>query len=148
MRLKEIRESNNFTQMELAKKLQVSRSVYGMWEQENDFIPLKRLIDFCNFFDVSLDYALGFSEETKYEDLKKDIDPIKLKERIKALRKEKNMTQLKLSSKLKITRSLISKYETGSNLILTGFLIEYVKYFHISADYLTGRIDTKINIRC
>ena len=42
--------------------------------------------------------------------------------------------------------SLISKYEKGHTLISTTFLMEYVKLYHISSDYLLGKIDTKIII--
>ena len=73
MKLKEIREDKNYTQVEVAKMLKVSRSVYGMWEQENDIIPIKRLIDFCNLFNVSVDYVLDLTDKIKYIDMKKDI---------------------------------------------------------------------------
>ena len=38
------------------------------------------------------------------------------------------------------------KYEKGVALISTTFLIEYAKFYHISCDYLLGRIDEKITI--
>ncbi len=147
MKLKEIREEKEITQFKLAKMLNVSRSVYGMWEQEHDIIPLKRLIDFCRIFDVSVDYVLDLTNKTKYLNMKKDINKDKLKERLKQLRIENNMTQLELANKLNITRSLISKYEHGTNLILTSFLLEYATYFNISCDYLLGRIDEKIKVK-
>lgn len=147
MRLKEIREEKEITQKEMAKLLNVSRSVYGMWEQEHDFIPLKRLNDFCNIFDVSLDYVLELNNNLKYPNLRNNIDKNIIKLRVKDLRKEAHLTQQELAIKLNITRSLISKYENGINLILTSFLIEYAKFFNISADYIVGRIDKKVNIK-
>ena len=67
--------------------------------------------------------------------------------RLKDLRKEAKLTQEELAHKLNITRSLISKYETGVNLILTSFLIEYARFFNISSDYIMGRIDEKIELK-
>lgn len=147
MRLKEIREEQNLKQEDIANILNVSRSAYGMWEVEQDVIPLRRLNDFCNEFNVSLDYVLELTNIKNYPDSKKDIDLDKLKIRITTLRKNSNMTQEKLARKLNITRSLISKYEHSTNLILTFNLREYSRYFEISSDYLTGKIDTLIELK-
>lgn len=141
MRLKEIREANSLKQHEVASKLNVSRSVYGMWEVEQDIIPIRRLNDFCNEFNVSFDYVLELTDIKNYPNSNKEIDIDKLCVRLTTLRKNAKMTQDKLSQKLEITRSLISKYEHNINLILTTYLLSYSKYFNISSDYLVGRID-------
>lgn len=147
MRLKEIRIENNLRQIEVANILNVSRSAYAMWEVEQDIIPLRRLNDFCNEFNVSLDYILELSDLKNYPNSNKDIDLDKMKIRITTLRKNAHLTQEKLSKKLNITRSLISKYETNTNLILTIYLKEYSKFFSISSDYITGKIDTLIELK-
>ncbi len=141
MRLKEIREANSLKQIEVANKMKVSRSVYGMWEVEQDIIPIRRLNDFCNEFNVSFDYVLELTDIKNYPDSNKEIDINKLQVRLTTLRKNAKLTQDKLSTKLEITRSLISKYEHNTNLILTSYLLSYSKYFNISSDYLVGRID-------
>ncbi len=141
MRLKEIREANSLKQIEVASKMKVSRSVYGMWEVEQDIIPIRRLNDFCNEFNVSFDYVLELTDIKNYPDSSKEIDINKLQVRLTTLRKNAKLTQDKLSTKLEITRSLISKYEHNTNLILTSYLLSYSKYFNISSDYLVGRID-------
>ena len=82
-----------------------------------------------------------------YPNSKENIDLDKLKVRITTLRRNANMTQEQLSKKLNITRSLISKYEHNTNLILTFNLREYSKYFNISSDYLVGKIDTLIELK-
>ncbi len=140
MRLRELREENGLTQLEMANILNVSRSTYGMWEQERDIIPINRLNDFCNYFKVSIDYVLGLVDFNLYSDIK-EINKDKLTNRLKNLRIENKLTQNKLSLNIHITRSLISKYENGTNMILTSFLIAYSKYFNVSADYLLGKID-------
>ena len=40
-RLEEIREMNNLTKKEIAKKLGVSDSIYARWEHEKDFMNLQ-----------------------------------------------------------------------------------------------------------
>lgn len=147
MNLRTIREEHGLSQFELAQILSVSRSVYGMWEQEHDLIPLKRLSDFCKYFNISFDYALGLSSTKNYPKSSYKIDKEKIKIRLKDLRLKYNLTQVQLSKKLNITRSLISKYENGTNLILTSFLIEYSTYFKVSTDYLLGLIDEEIHLK-
>ncbi|MDE5539648.1 MAG: helix-turn-helix domain-containing protein [Bacilli bacterium] len=147
MNLKYIREEHELTQEYVANILGVTRSTYSVWEIESNFIPLNRLIIFCNHFNVSLDYALGLTDIKKYANMKKNIDYNANHQRLKSIRKEHNYTQAKLASILKTDNGVISRYEHGITTILTSFLIEYAKIFNISCDYLIGRIDEKISIK-
>jgi len=70
MRLKEIREVSSVTQFTVSNYLKVSRGTYGMWENEKDIIPIKRLVNFCNLFNVSVDYVLGFTNTKNYKNHK------------------------------------------------------------------------------
>ena len=64
---------------------------------------------------------------------------------LKELRKDNKITQEKLSKELNIARSALANYERGRNVIATPFLYTICKKYHISADYLLGKID-KIKI--
>ena len=147
MRLKDIREENELKQFTVGKLLGVSRGTYSLWELEKDLIPIKRLNDFCNIFKCSIDYALGFTNIPNYKNSKENININLSSTRLKALRKEHKHTQDYVAKKLSINRSLISKYESGHTIISTTFLIEYAKLYHISSDYLLGKIDEKIIIK-
>ena len=64
-------------------------------------------------------------------------------ERLKALRKEFNLTQEALAEKLNITKANVSKYETERvepNIESLKFLAEF---FDVSTDYLLGRTDER-----
>ena len=145
MRLKKVRIYADISQKEVAKNLGVAYTSYNTWERENDFIPLKQLDRFCNMFQVSLDYIFGFSDIWEYPN-SRSIDPKLLAKRIKRVRRENNITQDELAKILNITRSSISKYENGINLALTSYIIGFCKYFHISADFITGKIDEEIHL--
>lgn len=147
MKLKYIRIDNDKIQEEVAKSLGIARSTYTTWETESLPIPLKRLIDFCNLFNVSLDYALGLTDIPNYPNIKKELDYNLCSKRLKKIRKLNNYTQSKIASILNTDNGVISRYENSKTLILTEFLVEYTKIFNISADYLTGRIDEKIEIK-
>ena len=145
MRLKKVRIYADLKQREVAEILGVSRNSYNMWEREYDFIPLKQLDKFCNIFHVSLDYVLGFTEVWEYENSKR-IDSKLLAKRIKRIRRENDLTQDELAKILNITRSSISKYENGINLALTSYIIGFCKYFHVSSDFVTGKIEEEIKL--
>ena len=117
MRLKDIREESELTQFTVSKHLGVKRGTYSLWELETDLIPLKRLIMFCDLFNVSVDYALELTNIKNYSNIKKGLDITKNKERLKAIRKEHKHTQDYIGKKFALDRSLISKYEKGENLI-------------------------------
>ena len=145
LRLKKVRIYADLKQREVAEMLGVSRNSYNMWERENDIIPLRQLDKFCALFHVSLDYVLGFSEVWEYPNTR-GIDSQLLAKRIKRIRRENDITQDELANILHITRSSISKYENGVNLALTSYIIGFCKYFQVSADFVTGKIDEEIKL--
>lgn len=145
MNLKNIREEMEMSQNDVAKKLNVARSTYSIWEINKNIIPLKHLLNFCSIFDISIDYALGLNSIKKYSQKK----PFSLNihcQRLKEIRKEHKYTQDKLAKKLNTDNGVISRYENGKNLILTSFLINYAQIFNISCDYLLGLIDEPLKL--
>lgn len=59
--------------------------------------------------------------------------------RLKELRKEKNITQIKLAMELNMSQNTISRYETGERQAGYNELIKIADYFNVSIDYLLGR---------
>ena len=62
---------------------------------------------------------------------------------LRELRLDQKMTQEELSSKLGVSRVVLSKYETGDNEPDFAFLVRVSDYFNVSTDYLLGK--TKIS---
>lgn len=66
--------------------------------------------------------------------------------RLKELRKEKNISQLKLALDLSMNQNTIRRYETGEREADYKTLIKIADYFNVSIDYLLERTDNpKIN---
>ena len=63
--------------------------------------------------------------------------------RLKELRKEKNISQLKLSFELHLNQNSISRYETGEREADYETLKKIADYFNVSLDYLLGRTDKR-----
>lgn len=137
-RLIEIRENNNLSQRDLASILNVSKSTYARWETQEQIIPLNRLVDFCNYFKVSMDYALNLSNENKYKKTINSLDRKLIGNNIKLIRKKFSLTQQNLADLLNTSHSTISAYEAGKTLILTIFAYQICIKYNISLDWLCG----------
>ncbi len=63
--------------------------------------------------------------------------------RLKELRKEKGISQLKLAMDLSMNQNTISRYETGERECDYATLILIADYFNVSVDYLLGRTENR-----
>lgn len=62
--------------------------------------------------------------------------------RIKELRTERHITQLKMAMDLNMSQNTISRYENGEREPGIAELIRIADYFRVSIDYLVGRTDS------
>lgn len=61
--------------------------------------------------------------------------------RLKVLRKERNLTIRELAEKVKINRSTLSRVELGHQEAKADLLLKLSYFFDVSVDYLLGRCD-------
>ncbi len=139
--LKKIRNANQKNQENVAQLLNVNRSSYAIWEDGIEAIPIKRLISFCEIFNISLDYILCLTN--KPQNITTNFNLETFKTRFKEFRKTNNLTQENVAKLLNTNKSVICNYEKGRNLIPTIFLTTICQKYHLSADYLFGRTDNK-----
>lgn len=59
MRLKELREENDYKQEYIASIIGVKQNAYSQYETGKRQIPVEALIKLANFYDVSVDYILS-----------------------------------------------------------------------------------------
>lgn len=58
-RVKFLREQQNMTQSELARKLSITRSSVNAWEMGISVPSTQYIVELANIFQVSTDYLLG-----------------------------------------------------------------------------------------
>ena len=68
---------------------------------------------------------------------------LEFKDRLKHLRKEKNLTQIELASLLHYGYTAIANYENGRNQPRISDLVRLANIFGVSLDYLVGVSDVK-----
>lgn len=64
---------------------------------------------------------------------------IKMYDRIRDIRKNRDLTQQYVAKKIMCDQSLYSKYERGEREIPLKIIIKLADYYDISIDYLVGR---------
>ena len=65
LRIKDLREDNDLKQEDIAKMLNCSQATYCRSEKGVHAIPAEALVKLADFYDVSLDYLMGRSDEMK-----------------------------------------------------------------------------------
>lgn len=132
--IKKSRKERNLKQKDIATILNVDRSTYSGWETGKDTIPLRKLFDLSNFYNLSIDYLTGLSKKNDYIYTSDFIDLKSVGENLKKLRINNHLKQKDLFNMLNITSSSYSLYENGKILIQTSFIYQIAKKYKISID--------------
>ncbi|MBQ5991580.1 MAG: helix-turn-helix transcriptional regulator [Clostridia bacterium] len=64
-RLRDLREDHDKTQTEIAEVLGTSQTMYARYERGASELPIRHLIKLADYYDVSTDYILCRSDQTK-----------------------------------------------------------------------------------
>ena len=138
-RLYFLREENDLTQEDKGKILGVSRVAISQWETNKEIVPLEKLNIYANYFNVSMDYIVGLTNDKTYNIINKELKPNIIGERLLTIRKKLKLTQVKLATELNTSHSTISAYESGKTVILTTFAYQICLKYNISLDWLCGK---------
>ncbi|MBQ2942705.1 MAG: helix-turn-helix transcriptional regulator [Clostridia bacterium] len=64
-RIRELREDSDMKQQDIANLLQTTQQVYSRYEKGINEIPVRHLILLARFYNVSLDYIVGETDNRK-----------------------------------------------------------------------------------
>lgn len=64
-RIRELREDKDLTQKQIGQLLSMSQTGYNQYEIGKNDIPTKVLIELSKFYNTSIDYILGVTDEKK-----------------------------------------------------------------------------------
>ncbi len=132
--LKYAREDLEMTQEELGYVFGVKKATISNWENDYDIIPLNKLIKFCNLYNYSLDFIVGFTRENKIYPKLDKVDKVKIGKKLKDLRNNLGLTQQQIADECSISRATYCHYELGMNLVSTLTLYTICKNHKISMD--------------
>ncbi len=136
----DIRFDHYINQKQMAKILGINPVAYNMYEKQTLIIPMKYLIKFCDYFDISTDYILGFSKERNNPNIIKNISKKDAGMRLRKFRKHLKLNQQEFADIFNVTNFSLSAYERGVYFIPTELLYKICKKYKKSSDYLLGRL--------
>ena len=64
-RLRDLREDKDLYQKDVAKMLGISQQYYSEYENGNRAIPIFHLMKLAEFYNVSIDYIVGLTDNVK-----------------------------------------------------------------------------------
>jgi len=136
---KESREIIDIKQKDIAEFFNINFSTVSGWETGKDTIPIRRLIEYANHYNFSLDYLFGLTRINKaYYPITIDIEQVA--KNLRLLRKQNQMTQEEVANKINTSQAAYAHYENNVNLIPTTFLYNLTQiYKPFSIDNLFGR---------
>lgn len=142
-RLKYVRTYNLYTQKYIGEVLGVSQSTYAGWENNKRIIPLKHLNALSNFYNLSIDYLLGLTDNSKKFVRKVDLDMDIISKNFITIRNDNKLTTRELAEILNVGYSTISSYENKDYMISTHACYDLARNFNISVDWLLDKTDNK-----
>jgi transcriptional regulator with XRE-family HTH domain len=136
---KESREILDIKQKDIAEFFNINYSTVSGWETGKDTIPIRRLIEYANHYNFSLDYLFGLTRVNKeYYPITINIEQVA--KNLRLLRKQNQMTQEEVANKINTSQAAYAHYENNVNLIPTTFLYNLTQiYKPFSIDNLFGR---------
>ena len=143
--LRNSRENLELKQKEVAEFFGVHFSTVSGWETGKDTIPIQRLIEYANEYNLSLDYLFGLiAKNEEYYPIELDLNLLAIN--LTNLRISHNYTQAFIASKLNTNQSAYCHYEKAKYIIPTSFIYGLTKIYKkkISIDKLFGRVKKNV----
>lgn len=69
--IRDFREDNDYSQLEVSKYLKIPRSTYGHYENGNSKIPIDIIIQLCKLYKTTPNIILGYSNDFTDIDIQK-----------------------------------------------------------------------------
>lgn len=65
LRIRDMRQDRDLTQQKVAEYLQCDQSLYSKYEREEREAPLHIIVKLALFYDTSVDYLLGLTNDSR-----------------------------------------------------------------------------------
>ena len=132
-RLKDLLSDNGLSRLQLSKKINISSTTINDYFNKNYYPNIDIAVSMANFFNCSLDYLFGLSDEYTNND-KNDNEFF---ENMEYLIKSNNTSIHKTMKSLNMSEYNYFRWK-GGKFPKTINLIEIAKYFDVSVDFLIG----------
>ena len=132
-RLKDFLIENNLSRLQLSKQLNITSTTINGYFNRNLYPEIHIAKRIADYFNCSLDYLFGLSEDIKNN----DINNLSFIETIKKLLKQKGKSVETAMKELNMSEANYYRWKKGTRP-LTSVIITLAKYFDVSVDYLAA----------
>ena len=139
IRFKELRNSRNLTQLQMAEILETSKSNISKYEAGSVEPSLYTLLKISQFFRVPIDYLLGNDNYSiDYANYQMDLSEFGLsfKEKLKSILSEREISQQDFAKLTGFHPDDVNAFLWGNKIPSLNELIKIVGSLNISANYL------------
>ncbi len=134
-RLQELLEECSLSRLALANKIGISSTTVNGYFNKNYYPELSIAIKMANYFNCSLDYLFGLSDNKEIAN--KNNKPFF--ENFKALLKLSNLSIASVLKKLQMSEYNYYRWKEGK-IPKTNNLLAIASYFEVGVDYLVGNV--------
>lgn len=146
-RFESIREKYDLNKTQVAKMIDMGIRNYNYVKEEKSNIKLRKLNDYCNVFNVSMDYVCKLTKENPIGSIKKikKLNKKVIAIRLEIIENELHIGNKEISNLLGIAPSTYSDYKSikKNNLIQTLFLKKICSELGYSMDWVVGKSSNK-----
>lgn len=133
-RLQDLLIENKLSRLQLSKNIGISFETLNGYFNKNFYPELSVAIKIANYFDCSLQYLMGLTDNYQTID-KNDLPFIDI---VTKLQNENNLSIKKLMKSLNISEANYYRWKNNFNKPAMYSLISIAKFFDVSIDYLVG----------
>ncbi len=138
MLISKIRSQKKLTQQKLADYLNVTLSVYKLYEASIRPMKIEELNQLSKYFKISLNTLLGLSSNLAPVKVT-NIDYKYLKFSLRYIRRRNRISQKQLAKDLNVSISSVANYEKHPEKLNASYLHLFAEHFQISVDYICGK---------
>lgn len=136
----ELIEDLDCVRSEIPKKIGIEYSTFKNIVDYGKFPKPVVLIRIADYFNISFDYLIGFSDSSEFE---RSTSNNSFLIRFELLKKENGYTDYAISKKLHTSTSYTTRWKKHNSIPSLDNLIILSEIFCVSLDYLLGRSDYK-----
>ena len=128
LRIKEIRKEKGITAKELAEYVNVAESTMSLYENGKREPDFRTLINIAKYLEVSIDEIFGSPTQKESSN----------KNRIKCLRKLRNLSQTDFAKEFNVEQTAVSNWEQGRNNIDISIASKIAEEYKVPVEFVYG----------
>lgn len=133
-RLQDLLVENGLSKLQLAKRIGISFETLNGYFNKDFYPELSVAIKIANYFDCSIQYFMGPTDDYKST----ETNELSFVATLKKLMKENNLSIEKFMKALNMSEANFYRWQTGKTKPAMTSLIAIANLFNVTIDYLIG----------